>query len=143
MSISVSSINTSSNPNTQKVLSKIEKLHKHIDKLHFITNNKVEAFHKIEFFQEYDIASDQIPNIVGITKNFQNNVRKCSPPYSFQGNTEAGVRMTYNQPSISRRRFIEDKRSNISFLIDTCSDTFLISAILLEKKTNAYLDICR
>ncbi|GFT05466.1 transposon Ty3-G Gag-Pol polyprotein [Trichonephila clavipes] len=68
-------------------------------------------------------------NLCWYHNKFATKARKCIQPCSFQENLErAGVAATYALPSTSCRLFVNDRKSNICFLVDTGSDCSILPA---------------
>ncbi|GIY74893.1 reverse transcriptase [Caerostris darwini] len=101
--IAVSFVTTGSNPDTSKLFSEIENLHKRIEKLQFC--RKLRTLQQIEFFLVRSIARVQdlhILNIVDITKNFKTTpqIFFALPVGDFRALNDQTIKDKYPIPSV-------------------------------------------
>ncbi|KAF8795289.1 hypothetical protein HNY73_003157 [Argiope bruennichi] len=114
-----------SNSVEEKLLREIEKLNARIDKLEFSRSRS--PFRRNR--------SNHIRLLVSPSFRKKLQTRKMRFALQFSGKRKwRRINETYSLPQTSRRLFIRDQISNISFLVDTGSDVSVIPANICQKR---------
>ncbi|GFT33718.1 transposon Tf2-6 polyprotein [Trichonephila clavipes] len=135
IAVSACSVSSDKNSIESHVLEEIKKLNLRIDEISRSRSRNL-PFHK------RNRSKSKTYEQCWYHYKFGSAAQKCHPPCKFsKKRVRLGIMATTALPRNSRRLFIRDRRTNVTFLIDTGSDVSIIPATKTQRQNNSQMTL--
>ncbi|GFW77348.1 transposon Tf2-6 polyprotein [Trichonephila clavipes] len=139
IAVSACSVSSDKNSIESHVLEEIKKLNLRIDE---ISRSRSRSRNRNLPFHKRNRSKSKTYEQCWYHYKFGSAAQKCHPPCKFsKKRVRLGIMATTALPRNSRRLFIRDRRTNVTFLIDTGSDVSIIPATKTQRQNNSQMTL--